>query len=1032
MKKYSFLPVLLLFCFTVFSQVGINTTTPNAQLDIKSSNQATPSNTDGILIPKIDVFPVTNPTAAQIGMMVYLTTASGGNQPGFYYWDSAWKKIGSGAGGGWELTGNAGTIDGTHFVGTTDNVPLNFKVNNQKAGRVDDTGTVFLGYQAGNVNTGLWNTGIGHQALLLNSVGEENVAVGNIALYSNTTGYGNNATGSGALFNNTEGNYNVANGRSSLYSNTTGSFNTANGVNTLQFNTTGESNVANGTGALFNNETGNRNTANGAYSLSSNTTGNDNVANGFNALQSNTTGNYNTANGMNVLQFNTTGEGNTANGHSSLFSNINGNYNVANGYNSLFSNTYGIANTANGYNSLYFNTEGMHNTANGAYALSYNTTGNSNTANGVGALNFNSEGNHNVANGYYALFLNTTGNFNVANGAGALSNNTIGAENVAFGFNALSLNMVGSKAVAIGSYAMEMAYDSSTAFDSKNVAVGYEALHGSPNSFNNSGNDNTAVGYQALRSVATGGANTAIGSSAMLNNAEGVSNTVVGQGALFTNIDGGANTAVGNDALRLANGYYNAALGFSAMAQLNSGSENTAIGAGAMGFQTSGNYNIAIGRNSSLPLTTGSNQMSIGNVIYGADMTSAATGKIGIGVLTPTEKLEVAGKTKTTSLQVTTSPSAGYVLTSDASGNATWQANSGIDADFYEVGGTLPPNAITDNMYHTGNVSIGTNVNNNLYKLYTSNIQLTATGDGQSTIYGYRSRDSQNDGIGYSAAGTNKAVSGYNLWGDIYAFGVAGHSDNDFTRTGGVLGAVTGGTYWSSLGYKNSGSTTYGVYATAALGSGTGRMAQSSEHGIGGGFYGGIIGSWSKGSVIGQVSSGSLFASYNSGDEYTAGRQVEIVATATGKKAAYTVTSTEAVVYKKGKITLVNGTARVTFDSDYAALLGDAPVVTTSPMGECNGIYIESIDKNGFTVKELNKGTSNVQVTWIAVGDRIDAKQSVSQDVLSNDFDNNINEVMFNENNKENNAKAMWSNGDKINFGKLPKKLIAKPIKTEK
>lgn len=42
---------------TSFAQVGINTTTPEAQLDIKSSNQTLPTNKDGLLIPKIDAFP---------------------------------------------------------------------------------------------------------------------------------------------------------------------------------------------------------------------------------------------------------------------------------------------------------------------------------------------------------------------------------------------------------------------------------------------------------------------------------------------------------------------------------------------------------------------------------------------------------------------------------------------------------------------------------------------------------------------------------------------------------------------------------------------------------------------------------------------------------------------------------------------------------------------------------------------------------------------------------------------------------------
>lgn len=54
-------------------------------------------------------------------------------------------------------------------------------------------------------------------------------------------------------------------------------------------------------------------------------------------------------------------------------------------------------------------------------------------------------------------------------------------------------------------------------------------------------------------------------------------------------------------------------------------------------------------------------------------LTILANGNIGIGTATPSEKLEVNGKTKTTNFQMTASPTAGYVLTSDASGNGSWQ-----------------------------------------------------------------------------------------------------------------------------------------------------------------------------------------------------------------------------------------------------------------------------------------------------------------------------------------------------------------------
>ncbi|MBK8599614.1 MAG: hypothetical protein IPN80_02845 [Flavobacterium sp.] len=147
-----------------FARIGINEPSPNAKLQINASNQANPNNSDGIIIPKVDTFPIINPGSLQNGMMVFLTTPV--NKSGFYYWDNpstSWKGIG--ANSGWGLTGNAGTSATTNFIGTTDDVDVVFKRNTLKSGLISINNTAF-GQNAFSVNTtGTNNTANGVDAL---------------------------------------------------------------------------------------------------------------------------------------------------------------------------------------------------------------------------------------------------------------------------------------------------------------------------------------------------------------------------------------------------------------------------------------------------------------------------------------------------------------------------------------------------------------------------------------------------------------------------------------------------------------------------------------------------------------------------------------------------------------------------------------------------------------------------------------------------------------------------------------------------
>jgi hypothetical protein len=305
-----------------------------------------------------------------------------------------------------------------------------------------------------------------------------------------------------------------------------------------------------------------------------------------------------------------------------------------------------------------------------------------------------------------------------------------------------------------------------------------------------------------------------------------------------------------------------------------------------------------------------------------------------------------------------------------------------------------------------------------LYQMYVYKTELIASGDGQSSVYGYRTRNTQNDGTGYGQNIANDATRGFNFWGDLYTFGVGGWNYNDYTRCGGTFGADVNGMYWGSLGYRSSGFLNYGVYGSAAYATGAGLLPTQAANGIGGGFFG-TFGALSYGTVIGQINKGDLFASYNIGDVYTSGKNVEMVASENKMVPAYATTSTEAIVYKKGTIQLTNGTAYVAFDENYVALLGEAPVVTSSPMGECNGIYVTNVTKNGFTVKELNGGTSTVEISWIAAGNRVDANVTEVPEFLKDaSFDGNIERVLHNDGNKEQDGEGFWWDGKTIQINK--------------
>lgn len=363
--------LMLLLCFgsAVAQNVGIGTLTPDvsALLHINANNK-------GLLIPKVSLANLTDAKTIDQpanGLMVFNTNANLSSGTGFYFNSggptaAVWEKFqtGSTSGGGWGLSGNAGTDSTLNFIGTRDAKPLTFRVGNGFAGQIGFGGGLSLGKGANGStrNSSRYLIAIGDSALY-NNTDSFNIAIGGDALYNNTTGTSNTAIGNSSMLFTTVGGGNVGVGDLTLASNDS-AFNTAVGFRSLE------------------NSQEEGNTGVGAFSLNSNLGGFYNTALGFETMFSNDYGAANTAVGMDALVSNTDGILNTSSGFRSLYNNATGDYNTAFGSYALIANTTGIYNTAIG-DSAGVSTGALFNTTTVGYratATASNTVRIGNTA----------------------------------------------------------------------------------------------------------------------------------------------------------------------------------------------------------------------------------------------------------------------------------------------------------------------------------------------------------------------------------------------------------------------------------------------------------------------------------------------------------------------------------------------------------------------------------------------------------------------------------------------------------------------------
>ena len=308
-------------------------------------------------------------------------------------------------------------------------------------------------------------------------------------------------------------------------------------------------------------------------------------------------------------------------------------------------------------------------------------------------------------------------------------------------------------------------------------------------------------------------------------------------------------------------------------------------------------------------------------------------------------------------------------------------------------------------------------------------------------------------GVNFNSIGTNGAnwftpISGTagvlpdtfpGTYSNTNQFGLEGANPSNTGRlVGGVIGVNFQNGMYGIAGYERSNGNNVGLLSSAALVVGGARTSLNTNASIGVATQGGFLGLHTKGNQYGLITKGEIAGIYSDGASITNKGFAVIDQTKNGSKTTtYATTSTTIDVTTKGIGKLVNGKAFIQFEKTYSSIINqDRPIiVTVSPMGESNGVYISKVNENGFEIKENNNGDSDVDFYWIAVAEKTNSAISVPSDLLKVDFDENLDSFLTIDEKEETNSKSMWWNGKNLEFGKIapsnPNEVLKRNIKPE-
>lgn len=348
----------------------------------------------------------------------------------------------------------------------------------------------------------------------------------------------------------------------------------------------------------------------------------------------------------------------------------------------------------------------------------------------------------------------------------------------------------------------------------------------------------------------------------------------------------------------------------------------------------------------------------------------ATAGFIGIGTVTPTNKLHLFSATAGAFRLQDGTQLAGRILTSDANGVATWTTpvvgastawsrtgNAAVAGDFIGTTNSQDFSIRTNNTEKVRvlvNGNVGINVVTPTAKLDVAESQINLP-----IIRGTNNNNTANSisqgvlGVAFSTGIGSAGIVGSSNLASSAEIGVLG--DYNFYGAA-VYGKGKGAIITNDLFDTFSGRRDYGVYGSVGTDFGTG-------------VYG-------KNSSIGA----NAYGVYCNGNFAVTGTKSASVPTTKGNQLVYCTESPELWFEDLGFAKLSNGEARVVFDEMFLETvhIDDAHKthVFLQEQGDSNGLIVTiNADHKGFTVKEKKGGRSNIDFSY-----RILAKRRFYQD----------------------------------------------------